>query len=245
MRCHCIVLKMYHATFWCSGEHVLCCKNVLSVLSCIFPEILDQICFSPCRQKKTTFLIQASMRYMWLSALVPFIDIVCLYFFLSYYTFQFRCWVVLVHFHSSYCPNLVVTGLRGPITGLKSHQKLSLLVPPPISNWRQTAQLKYTGSISWGRWEEMESTLMQMLDLACNVLFLLFCFVGGLLDKRGISVCTQCIWWLLALTLPDTLLNKSNTTSRTWHQDKKHRKTKNWETCKLNFVFVFTKQWDP
>lgn len=79
------------------------------------------------------------------------------------FTFQWRCWVALLRFHSSFCPSSVATGLRGPIISLQSRQKLtSHLVLPPISNWRQTAQLKYTGSISWGRWEEMQNNLMQM-----------------------------------------------------------------------------------
>lgn len=79
------------------------------------------------------------------------------------FTFQWRCWVALLRFHSSFCPSSVATGLRGPIISLQSRQKLtSHLVLPPISNWRQTAQLKYTGSISWGRWEEMQNNLVQM-----------------------------------------------------------------------------------
>lgn len=79
------------------------------------------------------------------------------------FTFQLRCWVALVRFHSSFCPSSVATGSRGPIISLQSPQKLtSHLVLPPISNWRQTAQLKYTGSNSWGRWEEMQNNLVQM-----------------------------------------------------------------------------------
>lgn len=115
-------------------------------------EGLVHICFSPCRQKRTTFLIQASMRYMWLIVLVPFIHRRCnhccvLTFALLF--FPMRCLVELGHFHSSFCPSLVATGSRGLIMSLKSHQKQkSLLVPPPISNWRQTAQPKYTESIS-------------------------------------------------------------------------------------------------
>lgn len=86
------------------------------------------------------------------------------YFYASFYPFQWRCSVVLVRFHSSFCPSLVATGSRGPIISLQSCQKvISLLVLPPISNWRQTAQLKYTGSISWGRWE-MEDNWVQMLQ---------------------------------------------------------------------------------
>lgn len=39
--------------------------------------ISSYLLFSLCRQKKTTFLIQASMRYMWLIVLVPFIHRRC------------------------------------------------------------------------------------------------------------------------------------------------------------------------
>lgn len=123
-------------------------------------EVFVHIGFSPCRQKRTTFLIPASMRFFWLMHAVyawqilklSAVIILCLYFYASFYLFQLRCSVVLVRFHSSFCPSSVATGSRGPIITLQSRQKLiSLLVLPPISNWRQTAQLKYTGSISWGR----------------------------------------------------------------------------------------------
>lgn len=90
--------------------------------------------------------------YAWQILKLSAVIILCLYFYASFYLFQLRCSVVLVRFHSSFCPSSVATGSRGPIITLQSRQKLiSLLVLPPISNWRQTAQLKYTGSISWGR----------------------------------------------------------------------------------------------
>lgn len=132
-------------------------------------DVFAHVCFSPCRQKRTIFLIPASMRYLYTIYAVYTrqilqlfaVIIVCLL--LYTFTFQLRCWVALVRFHSSFCPSSVATGLRGPITSLQNRQKLtSHLVLPPISNWRQTAQLKYTGSISWGRCEEMQNNLVQM-----------------------------------------------------------------------------------
>ena len=120
-----------------------------------------RICFSSCRQKRTTFLIPASMRCLCRLCMthtsVMCRDYCMIIFYASFYLFQsLRCSGVLVRFHLSFCPSSVATGSRAPIISLQSrHNLISLLVRPPISKWRQTAQLKYTGSISWGRWEEI------------------------------------------------------------------------------------------
>lgn len=87
-------------------------------------------------------------------------------------------------FRSFCCPSLEATGSRGPTTSQKNPQTPSSLpVPPPTSNWRQTARPKSIARISWARWGRGRMECLVLEDNRC---------LTGLADSQSTFMT---VWW--------------------------------------------------